>query len=181
MKALVSAGSYLLAPFKKQAENCPHREHLASHPYFPLDNHFCFISMLCTQCYAGLLSFIILVYIYIAGHIAGQTGNCSIFFFLFRSLVLSAPNPCDGNDGRGPCSHLCLINYHQTFSCACPHLMKLGTDRHTCYGNIPPPPFTVLGPLALMRTAPSWHLLFFFHSFSKCSHLSFNPDRRLFH
>ncbi|KAK0138331.1 Low-density lipoprotein receptor-related protein 1 [Merluccius polli] len=44
-----------------------------------------------------------------------------------------APNPCAANDGLGPCSHLCLINYNQTFSCACPHLMKLGADRHTCY------------------------------------------------
>uniref|UniRef100_A0A8C4Z0G3 EGF-like domain-containing protein n=1 Tax=Gadus morhua TaxID=8049 RepID=A0A8C4Z0G3_GADMO len=44
-----------------------------------------------------------------------------------------APNPCAANEGLGPCSHLCLINYNQTFSCACPHLMKLGEDRHTCY------------------------------------------------
>ncbi|KPP78525.1 low-density lipoprotein receptor-related protein 1-like [Scleropages formosus] len=44
-----------------------------------------------------------------------------------------APNPCAANGGKGPCSHLCLINYNQTFSCACPHLMKLGPDRHTCY------------------------------------------------
>uniref|UniRef100_A0A8C1L2N1 Low density lipoprotein receptor-related protein 1Ab n=1 Tax=Cyprinus carpio TaxID=7962 RepID=A0A8C1L2N1_CYPCA len=44
-----------------------------------------------------------------------------------------APNPCAANDGKGPCSHLCLINYNQTFSCACPHLMKLKPDNHTCY------------------------------------------------
>ncbi|CAL8335883.1 unnamed protein product [Lota lota] len=44
-----------------------------------------------------------------------------------------APNPCAANEGLGLCSHLCLINYNQTFSCACPHLMKLGADRHTCY------------------------------------------------
>ncbi|KAG7278891.1 hypothetical protein CRUP_036405 [Coryphaenoides rupestris] len=44
-----------------------------------------------------------------------------------------APNPCAANEGLGPCSHLCLINYHQSFSCACPHLMKLGPDRRTCY------------------------------------------------
>ncbi|XP_029548487.1 low-density lipoprotein receptor-related protein 1 [Salmo trutta] len=44
-----------------------------------------------------------------------------------------APNPCAANDEMGPCSHLCLINYNQTFSCACPHLMKLGADKHTCY------------------------------------------------
>ncbi|AWP02987.1 hypothetical protein SMAX5B_014046 [Scophthalmus maximus] len=44
-----------------------------------------------------------------------------------------APNPCAAKDGKEPCSHLCLINYNQTFSCACPHLMKLGPDRRTCY------------------------------------------------
>ncbi|KAM4794631.1 prolow-density lipoprotein receptor-related protein 1 [Rhinophrynus dorsalis] len=43
-----------------------------------------------------------------------------------------APNPCAANDGRGPCSHLCLITYNQTFSCACPHLMKLSPDKKTC-------------------------------------------------
>uniref|UniRef100_A0A8D3BMI9 Low density lipoprotein receptor-related protein 1Ab n=1 Tax=Scophthalmus maximus TaxID=52904 RepID=A0A8D3BMI9_SCOMX len=43
-----------------------------------------------------------------------------------------APNPCATSDGRGPCSHLCLINFNQTFSCACPHLMKLQPDRRTC-------------------------------------------------
>uniref|UniRef100_A0A3P8RVT7 EGF-like domain-containing protein n=1 Tax=Amphiprion percula TaxID=161767 RepID=A0A3P8RVT7_AMPPE len=35
-------------------------------------------------------------------------------------------------DGKGPCSHLCLINFNQTFSCACPHLMKLQSDKRTC-------------------------------------------------
>uniref|UniRef100_A0AAQ5XK95 EGF-like domain-containing protein n=1 Tax=Amphiprion ocellaris TaxID=80972 RepID=A0AAQ5XK95_AMPOC len=44
-----------------------------------------------------------------------------------------APNPCAAKDGKEPCSHLCLINYNQTFSCACPHLMKLGPDKRTCY------------------------------------------------
>uniref|UniRef100_A0A8P4GDR1 EGF-like domain-containing protein n=1 Tax=Dicentrarchus labrax TaxID=13489 RepID=A0A8P4GDR1_DICLA len=44
-----------------------------------------------------------------------------------------APNPCAAKDGKDPCSHLCLINYNQTFSCACPHLMKLGPDKRTCY------------------------------------------------
>lgn len=52
------------------------------------------------------------------------------------SLFLStAPNPCAANNGMGPCSHLCLINYNQTFSCACPHLMKLQADKHTCKGR----------------------------------------------
>ncbi|XP_069042806.1 low-density lipoprotein receptor-related protein 1 isoform X2 [Lepisosteus oculatus] len=44
-----------------------------------------------------------------------------------------APNPCAANGGKGPCSHLCLINYNQTLSCACPHLMKLSPDNHTCF------------------------------------------------
>ncbi|XP_053083242.1 low-density lipoprotein receptor-related protein 1 isoform X3 [Pangasianodon hypophthalmus] len=44
-----------------------------------------------------------------------------------------APNPCAANGGLGLCSHLCLINYNQTFSCACPHLMRLSDDNHTCY------------------------------------------------
>uniref|UniRef100_A0A8C5DJ44 Low-density lipoprotein receptor-related protein 1-like n=1 Tax=Gouania willdenowi TaxID=441366 RepID=A0A8C5DJ44_GOUWI len=43
-----------------------------------------------------------------------------------------APNPCAPIDGKGPCSHLCLINFNQTFSCACPHLMKLQSDKRTC-------------------------------------------------
>ncbi|KAA8591055.1 hypothetical protein FQN60_001998 [Etheostoma spectabile] len=43
-----------------------------------------------------------------------------------------APNPCATIDGKGPCSHLCLINFNQTFSCACPHLMKLQPDKCTC-------------------------------------------------
>uniref|UniRef100_A0A3P8S016 EGF-like domain-containing protein n=1 Tax=Amphiprion percula TaxID=161767 RepID=A0A3P8S016_AMPPE len=38
-------------------------------------------------------------------------------------------------DGKGPCSHLCLINFNQTFSCACPHLMKLQSDKRTCKGK----------------------------------------------
>ncbi|XP_030279710.1 low-density lipoprotein receptor-related protein 1-like isoform X1 [Sparus aurata] len=43
-----------------------------------------------------------------------------------------APNPCATSDGKSPCSHLCLINFNQTFSCACPHLMKLQPDKRTC-------------------------------------------------
>uniref|UniRef100_A0A8D0KZI1 EGF-like domain-containing protein n=1 Tax=Strix occidentalis caurina TaxID=311401 RepID=A0A8D0KZI1_STROC len=46
-----------------------------------------------------------------------------------------APNPCEANGGKGPCSHLCLINYNRTLSCACPHLMKLDKDNTTCYGR----------------------------------------------
>nr|XP_055074200.1 low-density lipoprotein receptor-related protein 1B-like isoform X3 [Misgurnus anguillicaudatus] len=44
------------------------------------------------------------------------------------------PNPCDGNRARGPCSHLCLLNYNGTASCACPHLMKLAPNNRTCQG-----------------------------------------------
>uniref|UniRef100_A0A803TQP0 LDL receptor related protein 1B n=1 Tax=Anolis carolinensis TaxID=28377 RepID=A0A803TQP0_ANOCA len=44
-----------------------------------------------------------------------------------------APNPCAANNGRGPCSHMCLINHNRSAACACPHLMKLSTDRKTCY------------------------------------------------
>eukprot|EP00063_Salmo_salar_P032241 XP_014007076.1 PREDICTED: low-density lipoprotein receptor-related protein 1B-like [Salmo salar] len=44
-----------------------------------------------------------------------------------------ASNPCEANGGRGPCSHLCLINYNRTASCACPHLMKISADNFTCF------------------------------------------------
>ncbi|XP_028847177.1 LOW QUALITY PROTEIN: low-density lipoprotein receptor-related protein 1B-like [Denticeps clupeoides] len=43
-----------------------------------------------------------------------------------------ASNPCEENDGRGPCSHLCLIDYNRTASCACPHLMKLTPNKRSC-------------------------------------------------
>uniref|UniRef100_A0A8C2AJR3 Low density lipoprotein receptor-related protein 1Ba n=1 Tax=Cyprinus carpio TaxID=7962 RepID=A0A8C2AJR3_CYPCA len=42
------------------------------------------------------------------------------------------PNPCADNKGRGPCSHLCLINYNGSASCSCPHLMKLSANNRTC-------------------------------------------------
>ncbi|XP_076159537.1 low-density lipoprotein receptor-related protein 1B-like [Alosa pseudoharengus] len=41
-------------------------------------------------------------------------------------------NPCEANGGRGPCSHLCLLNSNHTASCACPHLMKLDEDNTSC-------------------------------------------------
>ncbi|ERE71506.1 prolow-density lipoprotein receptor-related protein 1 [Cricetulus griseus] len=44
-----------------------------------------------------------------------------------------ASNPCAANEGRGPCSHLCLINHNRSAACACPHLMKLSSDKKTCY------------------------------------------------
>nr|XP_032823068.1 low-density lipoprotein receptor-related protein 1-like isoform X2 [Petromyzon marinus] len=43
-----------------------------------------------------------------------------------------AENPCVANGGRGPCSHLCLIDYDRRAACACPLLMKLAPDRRTC-------------------------------------------------
>ncbi|XP_048808618.1 low-density lipoprotein receptor-related protein 1B isoform X3 [Lagopus muta] len=44
-----------------------------------------------------------------------------------------ASNPCAANEGRGPCSHMCLINHNRSAACACPHLMKLSLDKKTCY------------------------------------------------
>lgn len=65
------------------------------------------------------------------------------FSFLFVlqwmfSLLPSSPsasNPCEENDGRGPCSHLCLINYNRSVSCTCPHLMKLSANKQSCFGK----------------------------------------------
>lgn len=60
----------------------------------------------------------------------------SQLFFLHLVLLLpSASNPCETNDGRGPCSHLCLINYNRTASCTCPHLMKLSPNKQSCFGR----------------------------------------------
>ncbi|KAI1899432.1 hypothetical protein AGOR_G00061720 [Albula goreensis] len=44
-----------------------------------------------------------------------------------------ASNPCKANNGRGPCSHLCLINYNRTAMCSCPHLMKLSPNNRSCF------------------------------------------------
>lgn len=57
--------------------------------------------------------------------------GCTYFLLCFPV----APNPCAAKDGKEPCSHLCLINYNQTFSCSCPHLMKLSADKRTCLGE----------------------------------------------
>ncbi|KAJ8349711.1 hypothetical protein SKAU_G00248410 [Synaphobranchus kaupii] len=43
-----------------------------------------------------------------------------------------ASNPCEANEGRGLCSHLCLINYNLTATCSCPYLMKLTANNRTC-------------------------------------------------
>ncbi|KAI1237378.1 Low-density lipoprotein receptor-related protein 1B [Lamprotornis superbus] len=47
--------------------------------------------------------------------------------------IIRAPNPCAANEGKGPCSHMCLINHNRSAACACPHLMKLASDKKTCY------------------------------------------------
>lgn len=62
----------------------------------------------------------------------------------------SASNPCEKNDGRGPCSHLCLINYNRTASCTCPHLMKLSPNKQSCFGR----PETTSLFLPLSRVKP---------------------------
>ncbi|CAL1298011.1 unnamed protein product [Larinioides sclopetarius] len=43
------------------------------------------------------------------------------------------PNPCKENNGG--CSHLCLLNFNNTRTCDCPHLMSLAADKKTCYKN----------------------------------------------
>lgn len=59
----------------------------------------------------------------------------SLYVDFFILLCSSASNPCEENDGRGPCSHLCLINYNRTTSCTCPHLMKLSANKQSCFGE----------------------------------------------
>lgn len=70
---------------------------------------------------------------------SGSYAECSEMFPLF-SPFQSASNPCEKNDGRGPCSHLCLINYNRTASCTCPHLMKLSPNKQSCFGEPEHPP-----------------------------------------
>lgn len=57
-----------------------------------------------------------------------------LHFVRLNDSVL-APNPCAANEGKGPCSHMCLINHNRSAACACPHLMKLAPDKKTCYGK----------------------------------------------
>lgn len=38
------------------------------------------------------------------------------------------PNKCDGSS----CSHLCMLNMNESYTCGCPEGMKLNNDRHTC-------------------------------------------------
>ncbi|KAL9703738.1 hypothetical protein quinque_007256 [Culex quinquefasciatus] len=42
-------------------------------------------------------------------------------------------NPC--SDNNGGCSHLCLLSVNQTYQCACPHVMRLDTDKKRCVPN----------------------------------------------
>lgn len=67
----------------------------------------------------------------------GHFSSCSELFRLVFPFP-SASNPCEKNDGRGPCSHLCLINYNRTASCTCPHLMKLSPNKQSCFGRPEP-------------------------------------------
>lgn len=61
-----------------------------------------------------------------------------VFLFCLFPASLSAPNPCAANEGRGPCSHMCLISHNRSAACACPHLMKLSLDKKTCFGKFAP-------------------------------------------
>lgn len=70
---------------------------------------------------------------------SGSYAECSEMFPLFPPFP-SASNPCEKNDGRGPCSHLCLINYNRTASCTCPHLMKLSPNKQSCFSKPEHPP-----------------------------------------
>ncbi|KAK6630731.1 hypothetical protein RUM44_002900 [Polyplax serrata] len=40
------------------------------------------------------------------------------------------PSPCEKNNGN--CSHLCLISINGTYTCDCPHVMRLSSDNKTC-------------------------------------------------
>lgn len=55
----------------------------------------------------------------------------------YSTVSLAAPNPCAANGGQGQCSHLCLLHHNRSAACACPHLMKLSSDKKTCYGEFP--------------------------------------------
>lgn len=72
---------------------------------------------------------------------APQSSSSERFRFVFP--FPSASNPCEKNDGRGPCSHLCLINYNRTASCTCPHLMKLSPNKQSCFGRPEPTSLSV--------------------------------------
>lgn len=76
--------------------------------------------------------------VFIPAHLCDCHLNFSCWVFWHVPLFPpfpSASNPCEENDGRGPCSHLCLINYNRTASCTCPHLMKLSPNKQSCFGE----------------------------------------------
>lgn len=97
--------------------------------------------------------------------------KCS-FFFLFP-LFPSASNPCEGNDGRGPCSHLCLINYNRSASCTCPHLMKLSPNKQSCFGEWKHLPNFSCFPLMLSE----WKYMILCKQQERCFalHINFRP------
>ena len=45
----------------------------------------------------------------------------------------TAPHPCTMDNGG--CSHLCLLGYNLTRTCACPHIMSLSQDGVNCESN----------------------------------------------
>jgi hypothetical protein len=58
-------------------------------------------------------------------------------YSLQQSTANIRPNPCDGNRAlpNGGCSHLCLLNAQQGYTCACPSLFTLADDGRTCVAN----------------------------------------------
>ena len=51
------------------------------------------------------------------------------------SVQPAAPKPHPCTEDNGGCSHLCLLGYNQTRTCACPHVMRLARDSVTCETN----------------------------------------------
>lgn len=80
---------------------------------------------------------------------------CVFFWPVWMHVAAGFPasNPCDGNSGRGPCSHLCLIDYNRTASCSCPHLMKISPGNRSCVGEWRPhTPLQLAGTQSLCDT-----------------------------
>jgi hypothetical protein len=51
----------------------------------------------------------------------------------YSQQPVSRGNPCGANNGG--CSHLCLLNSQQTYTCTCPTSFLLGVDGRTCMAN----------------------------------------------